>query len=440
MSIQGIALKKILLFAVFAAFSLFSAKEAARAATLRAGAAKVSITPSADEFPYTVPKERSFVGVHDDVYVRALVLEDGPTKAALISIEVVEVPDAQRIVSDVASAIGVPASNVLITATHTHSTPLVFYHGGEPNPTQTKDIEKIRESAVAAATKAASAIQPARIGFSRGEAWLNINNGEIGEASSRFDSRGPSDKTLDVVRIEDSAGQPLALLVDYPTHAEVMFRSVTKDGGYEVTGDIPGAVSSILEGSAAGAPVTLFLAGDEGDQKPLFQAVQPSVGKLPPEDEGVGSWALLHAQAYRLATAVVDAIAKMPPSSPTVEMKVAAGSVTCPGQRMHNDSQGKMATEDTAPVTIPLAAIKINDIALVGIAGDVGSEIGKEIRAASPVSHTVLITMLAGTVGYILSDESYKHPGHIRETRIKPGCAERALPEGIATLLNARSK
>jgi hypothetical protein len=259
-SVEGTALKKILFFVVFAVVTVQN-KGTAHAATLRAGAAKVSITPSGDEFPYTVPKERSFVGVHDDVYVRALALDDGSTKAALISIEVVEVPDAKRIASDVANAIGVPISNVMVASTHTHGTPLVFYHGGEPNPIQAKEIEKIRESAVAATKQAWVALQPARIGFSRGEAWLNINNGEIGEASTRFDSRGPSDKTLDVVRIDDVAGHPLALLVDYPTHAEVMFRSVTKDGGYEVTGDIPGAVSSILEGSPAGAPVTLYFAG-----------------------------------------------------------------------------------------------------------------------------------------------------------------------------------
>ena len=43
----------------------------ASAGELRAGAAKVSITPTADEFPYVVPREKNFVGVHDEVYARA---------------------------------------------------------------------------------------------------------------------------------------------------------------------------------------------------------------------------------------------------------------------------------------------------------------------------------------------------------------------------------
>jgi hypothetical protein len=412
---------------------------AARAADLRAGAAKVSITPSPDEFPYTVPKERSFVGVHDDVYARALILDDGTTRVGLVSIEVVEVPDAVRVVSEVSKAIGAPPSNVMVTATHTHGTPLVFYHGGEPNPIQSKEIQRIRESAVAAASKAAADLQPAGIGFARGEAWLNINNGELAEVNARYDPKGPSDKTLDVVRLENTrTGRPIALLVDYSTHAEVMFRSVTKNDGYEVTGDMPGAVSKILEDSPAGAPVTLFLAGDEGDQKPLFQAVQPAVGKLPAQDEGIGSWGLLDAQARRLATDVVNTLSKVQVSPPPVTIRTASSSVSCPGRA--DAGSGKPSSGEVPPVSISLSAFQAGDIAIVAIAGDVGSDIGKKIRSGSPTSHTVLVTMLAGSVGYILSDASYAHPGHVRESRLMPGCAEHALPEGVANLLKEHAR
>jgi hypothetical protein len=430
------------LFATSVAFALgIGLVATACAGELRAGAAKVSITPSADEFPYTVPKERSFVGVHDDVYVRALVLDDGKTKVALVSVEVVEIPDATRVVSEVAQAVGIPVSNVLVAASHTHSTPLVFYHGGEPNPIQAKEMEHIRQASVQATREAASHLQPARIAFGRGEAWVNINNGEIGGKKTRHDANGPSDKTLDVVRVESNSGQPIALVVDYPNHAEVMFRAVTKDGGYEVTGDMPGAVSQILEKNPAGAPVTLFFAGAEGDQKPLFQAVQYAVFKMPAEDEGVGGWSLLNAQAWRLATAVMEVVDGMQPAASTVTLRAASGSVSCPGQRFQTDAQtGKVTAEDRPPVSIPLSAIRINDFAFAALGGDVGSDIGKKIRAASPVPNTILVTVLAGQVGYILSDASYALPGHVRQSPLKPGCAEHALSQGVADLLRAISK
>src|SRR5580658_9771468 len=35
-------------------------------------------------------------------------------------------------------------------------------------------------------------------------------------------------------------GAPLALVVDYGTHADTTYRSVTMDGGFEVSGDVPG--------------------------------------------------------------------------------------------------------------------------------------------------------------------------------------------------------
>lgn len=406
------------------------------AGVLRAGAAKVSITPSADEFPYAVPRERNFVGVHDDVFARALVLDDGTSRVVLVSVDAEDIPDATRVVTEVAQAAGAPLSNVIVAATHSHSTLVVFYHGGTPNPIQAKEIEHIRLGAVDAARQAVSHLQPARIAFARGEAWVNINNGELAELKTRYDPKGPSDKTLDVVRVESETGEPLALAVGYGTHAETMFRSVTKDGGYEVSGDIPGAVSRMLETNPAGAPVALFFAGAEADQKSLFQSVQPAIGKMPAQDEGVGGWALQDAQAARLTTSVFNAISGMQPGASTVTLEAADGTATCPGQHVSTDREtGKVSVEARPPVSIPLSVVKINDIAFAAVGADVGSEFGNEIRTASPVPHTFVISMLAGSVGYVLSDASYSHPGHVRESPVKPGCAEQAIPNGLAQLL-----
>ena len=66
-----------------------------------------------------------------------------------------------------------------------------------------------------------------------------------------------------------------------------------------------------------------------------------------------------------------------------------------------------------------------------------GTKIGQEIRADSPVRNTIVISQLAGTVGYILPDDSYVHPGHgVGGSPLKPGCAERAIPKALAGLLS----
>jgi neutral ceramidase len=418
-----------------------SCLQGAWAGQLKAGAGKASITPTADVFPYVAQGERDFVGVHDDVFARALVLDDGAHRVAIVALEVTAVPDPKQMTTSVAEIVGTPSTNVIVVATHTHEVPLFSYHGGTPSPTQQREIERVRQGALEASREAVSHLQPARVSFARGEAWVNINNGEQAGLKTAFDPKGPSDKTLDVLRVESQSGDPIAMLVNYATHAEVMFRSVTKDSGYEVSGDIPGAVSRMLEGQPYGAPVVLYSSGAEGDQLPLFKSLQQA-GLFPAKDEGSAGWALLDVQSRRLASAVAQLTSTMHPGDSDVHLNAESSSVICPGQHLKLDRDtGKATVEDRPPVSIPIGAIRINDIALGAVGGDVATEIGTAIRTASPIPHTMIITMLAGSVGYILPDASYAHPGHgLSGSPLKAGCAEHALSEGMVQLLSARPR
>ena len=60
----------------------------AQSTSLRAGAAKVDVTPSASELPKT------YDGILDHLYARAIVLESGNAGAALITVDAGGVPDA----------------------------------------------------------------------------------------------------------------------------------------------------------------------------------------------------------------------------------------------------------------------------------------------------------------------------------------------------------
>lgn len=439
--------KKTALLAVAAACLAVSAAHAGSAADgaqaivghLKAGASRVAITPSPDEFPYVVQGELPFVGVHDPVFTRALVLDDGERRVVLVSLEVTAVPQASELVKAVAQAAGVPEANVLIAASHTHSVPLVFFHGGAPNPVQVKEIDRIRLSVIDATREATSHLQPATVAFSRGEGWVNVNNGEAAGLKKSFDPSGPSDRSLDVVRLQTPKGETLALLVNYASHGEVMFRSVTKDGGYEVTGDLPGETARLLEDNPRGAPVVLYTAAAEADQLPLFKSLQVA-GNVPGVDEGAAGWGLLDVQARRLANSVIDVLANMPPGASDARLFAASSSATCPGQHWKRDpASGQMSLEERPPVSIPLSVIRIGDIALAGVGGDLGSVIGQHIKASSPAPHTTVISMTAGAVGYIFPDASYRHPGHgLYGSPLKAGCAEDAIVDGFKPMLSPR--
>ena len=233
-----------------AALALASAG-AADARQLTAGAGKADMTPAASAFPYVVPREKPFVGVHDPLFARALVLEDGSTRVVLVSIDATSLIGADQIVAAVAAAAEVPPQNVIVTVTHTHNNPLVFWHGQTSNPAQPAMIAQLRQAAIDAVRTAMAARRPARIAFARTRAYANVNNGEEAGLKTWADPEGSSDKSLDLVRVTDLAGKPLAMMVNYATHGEVMYRAVTKDGGYEVSGDLPGAVSALLESQLA---------------------------------------------------------------------------------------------------------------------------------------------------------------------------------------------
>jgi len=375
------------------------------------------------------------VGIHDEIYARALVLDDGKQRAAIVMVEVTKLPDPASLVKSVAHEINAPETNVIVAATHTHNVPLVFFHEDVPNALQTREIERLTRGALQAVHEARARLAPALIAFGEGQAWVNVNNGEQAGLKTGYDPEGPSDKTLAIVKVTKLDGSPLALLVNYATHAEVMFRSATRDGGYEVSGDLPGAVSRLLEAQPEAAPIVLYTAAAEADQTTLFKSLQPA-GRLAAADEGAAGWALLNVQAHRLATGVLDVASGMSAGVPEAHIAAATAQPVCPGQRVRRDPvSGEPSLEDAPPVAIPLSMIRINDIVLAGVGGDVASDIGRQFKVASSGVHPTLISMANGSLGYLLTDASYEHPGHgVMGSPVRSHCAAPAIVGGLLRL------
>jgi neutral ceramidase len=100
----------------------------------------------------------------------------------------------------------------------------------------------------------------------------------------------------------------------------------------------------------------------------------------------------------------------------------------------------QISAESRPPVIIPLSMIRINDIVLAGVGGDVSSDMGVHFKTASPVAHSTMITMVGDSVGYVLSDASYEHPGHkLMKSTLAPHCADRAIVDGLVKLIGPLS-
>jgi neutral ceramidase len=403
------------------------------AGALTAGAAKADITPTPDILP--IRSTSLLSSVHDPIFARALVLENGRDKVALVTLDTTEVPSGSELPEAISAALHIPRERIVVSATHNHSAP----GGGasEGRPVDPRYAAIVKAGVLKAVLEADGRRQPARIGFGAGKAFVNVNRDEqIGAGYHMgFVPEGPSDKTVAVVSVTAVTGKPIAVYANYAVHGVVMYRAHTKDGEIQVTGDLPGWTSRYVEDKLGDGAVALWTSGAAGDQNPTYMATYNQDG---PDvvDEGAAAWALLDVQSRRLGEEIVRVTGRIGNTASKVTLWGDTATVTCPGQKRAQPAvpgvpnTGYLAPSDVKmidsdPVAIPLALLMINDIAIAGASAEVYSEIGQSVKRQSLFDQTMLVTLLPNREGYIPTDKAYLLPTEKAvNNRLKPGCAE----------------
>jgi hypothetical protein len=413
-------------------FSASARQVALTSGDLLAGAAKEDMGPPEEVFAPGVAffdrANRDFIGVHDPLFVRSIVLDNGLTKAAFVSLDIAKIPGEQAFLDAVAVETGIEPEHLFVSATHDHNTVEIK---GDPYATSQPELiayyELIRNATIKSLKDAESRLQPASIGYAAGRAYVNTNRDEkIGDAYHMgYNPDGPSDKTVAVVSLTSLSGEPIAILYNYAVHGVVMYRAKTRDGHPEVTGDLPGATSRYVEAHFDNA-VAMFTSGAAGDQNPLFMA---NYNQDAPDvhDLGAPGYALLDVQSRRLGEEVVRLTRSMENTSSTVRIWGKKTSLTLPGRKRKEPGSTEMIDGD--PQTLHLNLFMINDIAFAGVCGEVFTEIGMHLKERSPFDHTMMVTLMPpNTVGYVATDAAYLLPSEKAITNsLKPGYAEPAM-------------
>ncbi|MFO0928219.1 MAG: neutral/alkaline non-lysosomal ceramidase N-terminal domain-containing protein [Gemmataceae bacterium] len=235
-----------------------------RGAELRAGAARVDITPPTG-FPmwgYAARRDAPCVGVRDRLHARALVLEAGGRRMAVVSLDLGRAPtrdSTAAIRAQVRRKAGV--DTVFLVASHTHHGP-ALESDAWPTP-ETSYVRRLEERLTEAIVAAARSLRPARLGVASRQTRLNRNR-----HSRRGDA--PVDRELLVLRVEDERGRPIAHAVNFAAHPTML-----PTGLHQFSADYAGALSALIESKTA-APC-LFLQGAAGDLSPN----QPPGGTTP---------------------------------------------------------------------------------------------------------------------------------------------------------------
>jgi hypothetical protein len=428
----------------------------AKPAAVRAGFARVAITPDAGcrlagYAARTVPS----VGVADPLYARALALEGGGQTAILAVADVLalDAEYARAIRSEIARRTGTPIEAIVAAATHTHAGPVVirtFYNPEEPLDEAYRMF--LAESVVRAAVEAWEARRPARIGSGAGRVrGVGVNR--------RTRDRLPVDEEVGVLRVEGEAGELRGVLFSYACHLTALGAA-----NLRISADLAGAAIARIEAASGGGVAAMFVNGAEGNVSvggaPLLSAVGGAPERSPERMRELGG---------RIADAVLEAlptIATEPnariavrsarlrvrlrdePDVETAERaleraRAEAGAGPSLAARIEvlnraiERNNARMIARLGGEEEAELTAIAVGDCALAAAPGELFVETGLALKARAPCR--LLIAGLAnGYLGYLPHVAAFREGGYeTTAARCAPGQAERMAAALLALVEEA---
>lgn len=402
----------------------------AQAGTLRANAVRVDITPP--NLAGLNPMGGSFHAVHDPIYLRALVLDDGVQRVALVSLDLIEVGDTTLVRQRIARELDIGADHVLISPSHNHSaprlgrvTPGALAHDGGPE--SDAYTAWVYDKMLAALAQAKAGLRPARMGSGRGQVDVNVNRDVYSERGwgLGYAPDGPSDKTLRLIKFESSDGAPLAVLLNYGVHSTVTL------GSGEVSGDLAGAAERYVEDTVGAGLIAMWLPAALGDQAPRVS--RP--GDANTQRANAAAYRAADAQAVLIGAEAVRVAAGIAHFQTGVHLGAAQRVVACPAKAGRN-AMSTMKQQQVESVPLRLSVLLLDHIALAGVSGEVLTAIGSRLHAASPLMDTLLVSIANDRIGYLPSDAAYDLPlFEVNGSPVARGCAESAIVDGISQMI-----
>lgn len=423
------------------------------------GAAKKKITPSV----LLLEKLHglgniTFCGVLDDIFVRAMVLGDEREQILFVVFDLDKVPYPERYLPVLAELACIPEENIMLASIHTHTAPVTGWRPTEgPNFILKKpehvqaaihEYETFVEQAVyTAVQEALAARKPARMGFGAGKSYINVNrlqdyfvHGEDGNIHVRVGlGQNPSaavDRSLYALKIEDMQGRMIACLTNYAVHNCVLIGNrCGENGGTLLSSDLGGNVSQMIEENYPGC-IALWTSGAAGDVNPVMMNEifypDPKSGAqtayiLPAGEQApIMMLKVLAARHYADVVRVLDGIVCC---DEAVDVR---GMV----------QWAEMPSKGEQPYQIRVHLMKLGEIALWGVSGELFSSLGKVVtESLSGGTHLIVnhdASLMANT-GYIYDDDALERdrketlPGR-RNNEILPGYAKDALLSVTAEL------
>lgn len=376
---------------------------------------------------YGFYRNRKNKGIHDDLYVRALLLRAKDEAILVYNADLLEI--SERIVNEVeckvSKRLGLHEDKIILTVTHTHSA---------PPTTRLRGLGEVNEDYVNFLIDSfLEVIESLEKNVVRTNVFFSQANLK-GVAFNRVTKGEPIDSTVRVIQFKKLTKEVAITLFNYSCHPVTI--DVRTDAGLYVSADWPGVSMRFINKRLGG--ISVFLQGTCGDIDPVV------------------AWKMRGFDAskeigLRVAKAVINAINR---SVKVKEhgLRVVSKSISLPLQQISHEDLIKIISihlkrlESMKPdITMDMSnilalvrfyresmnelcekiskglpkyikrkiyLIKIGEVALLFIPGEVFMEVGLKIKELSHIKKLLIVGYTGAYAGYIPTLEEFDRYGY----------------------------
>jgi hypothetical protein len=364
--------------------------------TLMGGVGKSDITPPIGTplAGYGARRGAPSTGIHDPTEARALILDPGVEKIALVSVDHLGFDHGmvERIRAIASEATHILPDHIFVMSSHTHSgggsymemLPLLAnVLAGKFDPKIRAHYEQRTADAIIAANKT---LRPVRIAFGWGEAR------GISRFRSTWPPDGPVDPEVGVIRVDSIAtGKPMAVLMNFAAHPTVL-------GAENMTysADFVGYARNALERMIGGDVMAIFANGAQGTIAP--RAFLGDDGWQRAENVGT----ILAAEVFKVTMMI------KPQDSTDIKLVRTPLTLKIVPTSVFPPTMSYPPTYDSEINAISFD----NRVAFVAIPGELGSILNFQVKDRGKLvgfEKTFLLGLTNDALGYIITEDEYRH-------------------------------
>lgn len=436
---------------------------------VKVGVATVNITPSVGfdnmgDYLRLTPAE----GIGNELFAKAMVFDDGEKRVAIVTADIITFAGwlLGEVRERIESLTGINSENVLLSASHTHSSPAI----GEKDDASREYLTELSKKIAGAVLMADQNKREVLIGCGVGEAKVAVNRWQRTKTGVQWgpNFNAPVDHDVMVMRVDNLDGQPMAILVNFASHPSIL-------GGSNLlySGDYVSYVQSGIEKAYDGEATAMFCTGAGGDIKIAVVTEDNSRFRYTNLEDCRINGTIIAAEAVKVVETIetkpagkisakithadlpfveLPSVEEMEKVKNAIQQQLAeldAGSKQAVSRRMQLEWANttlEALKNGTAPESFPaeVQLVRIGDeIAFFAVPGELFVEVGMRLKREMNLPGAFVVAYANGGIGYLPSrraeewgwcehDDSYRltpHPANFS------GAIEDVLSETLAMMM-----